>query len=104
MGRFLQILRIWSASSHGRKAKTFAICHFFDMALIRCSSIGGLAEIGINPCSLLLMITHESTFYNHRDDQSPLAADPVLQGPNDRRCQMLGDCKRGCFGRGAADP
>jgi putative NIF3 family GTP cyclohydrolase 1 type 2 len=26
-----------------------------------------------------LIITHEPTFYNHRDDQSPLAADPVLQ-------------------------
>ena len=37
------------------------------------------------------MNTHESTFYNQRDDQSPLAADPVLQGPNDRRCQMLGE-------------
>jgi putative NIF3 family GTP cyclohydrolase 1 type 2 len=26
-----------------------------------------------------LIITHEPTFYNHLDDQSPLAADPVLQ-------------------------
>jgi putative NIF3 family GTP cyclohydrolase 1 type 2 len=26
-----------------------------------------------------LIITHEPTFYNHPDDQSPLAADPVLQ-------------------------
>jgi hypothetical protein len=43
------------------------------------------------------MITHESTFYNHRDDQSPLAADPVLQGPNDRRCQMLGELQTGMF-------
>jgi hypothetical protein len=25
-----------------------------------------------------LIITHEPTFYNHLDDQSPLAADPVL--------------------------
>ena len=25
-----------------------------------------------------LIITHEPTFYNHRDDQTPLAADPVL--------------------------
>jgi NIF3 (NGG1p interacting factor 3) len=26
-----------------------------------------------------LIITHEPTFYNHLDDQAPLAADPVLQ-------------------------